>query len=201
MPPLGCWGSENQRVQPLPSQGVGSGQKHLPQCCHHLEPAGGGGVDEPGLSVEVGGREASRAAGWPERVRGGEGTMPLQDDTLREVGASDRAGSPHIILPEPWGIQMEGLGRGRKQGGGRQTDSFVTLSGPEEEGRSPEVQQHTKPVCHPLLGSRWREPPTVNPGRTGGLGVGRFRQHPLRVAASLEVFVLLCFVFAGKGGA
>lgn len=36
--------------------------------------------------------------------------------------------------------------------GGRQADAFATLSGHEEEGQSPEVQQRTKQVCHPGWG-------------------------------------------------
>ncbi|XP_032319411.1 tubby-related protein 1 [Camelus ferus] len=68
--------------------------------------------------------------------------MPLQDDTLREVWASDRSGRPPPRLPESWEAQMEGLGRDRKRGGG-QIDSFAILSGHEEEDRSP-VQQSTK---------------------------------------------------------
>ena len=72
---------------------MGSGQEHLPQCCHPLEPAGGGGEAEPGLAGARG--EASKAAGWPEQgLWIGAGTMPLQDDTLREVWASDRSGKP-----------------------------------------------------------------------------------------------------------
>ncbi|KAB1261182.1 Tubby-related protein 1 [Camelus dromedarius] len=68
--------------------------------------------------------------------------MPLQDDTLREVWASDRSGRPPPRLPESWEAQMEGLGRDRKRGGG-QIDSFAILSGHEEEDRSP-VEQRTK---------------------------------------------------------
>ena len=88
--------------------------------------------------------------------------MPLQDDTLREVWASDRSGSapPHLNLPEPWGAQVEGLGKGRKRGG-RQSDSFATLSGHEEEGS--DIQQRPKQVCRPCLERRQGEPPTPHP--------------------------------------
>ncbi|EPY84306.1 hypothetical protein CB1_000487007 [Camelus ferus] len=72
--------------------------------------------------------------------------MPLQDDTLREVWASDRSGRPPPRLPESWEAQMEGLGRDRKRGGG-QIDSFAILSGHEEEDRSP-VQQSTKQTVY-----------------------------------------------------
>ena len=82
-----------------PGRGGGggySGQKPLPQSCHPREPVGGGGEAEPGLAG-AGGREASRAAGWPEKwVQPGAGTMPLQDDTLREVWASERSGKPPL---------------------------------------------------------------------------------------------------------
>ena len=96
----GRWGSEILGVQPLllvgqaGGRGGCSGQEPLPQSCHLLEPAGGGGEAEPGLAGARG-REASRAAGRPEKwVQPGAGTMPLQDDTLREVWASDRSGKP-----------------------------------------------------------------------------------------------------------
>lgn len=94
---------------------------------------------------------------------------------------------------------MEGLGRGRKRGG-RQTDSFATLSGHEEEGQSPEVPQRTKQVCHPYLEKRQKEPPTQHRGSESGEGPP---QQPLGLVASLEVFVLFCFctkgVFGGMG--
>ncbi|XP_049509154.1 tubby-related protein 1 [Panthera uncia] len=87
--------------------------------------------------------------------------MPLQDDTLREVWASDRSGSvpPHLNLPEPWGAQVEGLGKGRKRGG-RQSDSFATLSGHEEEGS--DIQQRPKQQ-RPAKGQKLRKKRTEAP--------------------------------------
>ncbi|KAB0391564.1 hypothetical protein E2I00_000672, partial [Balaenoptera physalus] len=59
----------------------------------------GGGEAEPGLAGARG--EASKAAGWPEQgLWIGAGTMPLQDDTLREVWASDSGHEEEGQSPE-----------------------------------------------------------------------------------------------------
>ena len=77
--------------------------------------------------------------------------------------------------------------------GGRQADAFAALSGHEEEGRSPEVQQRSKQVCHPGWGGD-RAPPRS----TGDLGAG---PAPLSsLCGSLLPWKLgLCFLLAGKG--
>lgn len=82
--------------------------------------------------------------------------------------------------------------------GGRQADFFATLSGHEEEGRSPEVQQRTKQVGHPAWGGD--SPPTQHRGSGSGPGPP---QQPLGVLTSLEVWALFCScrkgVFGGHG--
>lgn len=96
--------------------------------------------------------------------------MPLQDDPLREVWASDRSGRhPHTHLdpggPEAW--------VGRRVGKGEaDPHSFATLSGHEEEGQSPEVQRRPKQVCHPAW-KGGRKTPNYKATQGGDPGAGR----------------------------
>lgn len=80
--------------------------------------------------------------------------MPLQDDALREVWASDRCAVRT-------GAQMEGWEGQAK--GGRRTDSFATRSGHEESG-SPEVQRRPKQVGHPASREADRCPLSAHAG-------------------------------------
>ncbi|XP_032720466.1 tubby-related protein 1 [Lontra canadensis] len=77
--------------------------------------------------------------------------MPLQDDTLRE----GTLGGP------------EGGAGGQKRGG-RQTDSFATISGHEEESQSPEVQPRLKQ--RPVKGQKLRKKRTEAPESPGPKG-------------------------------
>lgn len=134
---------------------------------HLLEQAGSGGEVEPGLAGV--GSEAPRAAGWPQKqVWIGECNMPLQDDTLREVWASDRSGRPLAAYLNP-GDPDRGVGRSRNRGG-RRIDAFASISGHEEEGGSPEVQRRPKQVCHPHLEMGQKGLPTVSRHKVGDLG-------------------------------
>ncbi|KAK1338493.1 hypothetical protein QTO34_001610 [Cnephaeus nilssonii] len=83
--------------------------------------------------------------------------MPLQDDALREVWASDRCAVRT-------GAQMEGWEGQAK--GGRRTDSFATRSGHEESG-SPEVQR--RPKQRPSRGPKLKKRPEApeSPAPTG----------------------------------
>ena len=74
--------------------------------------------------------------------------------------------------------------------GGRQADSFATLSGHEEEGRSPEVQQRTKQVGHLAWGGD-RGPPTQHRGSGSERGSLWGSLLPWKFG--------LYFVLAGKG--
>ena len=102
-------------------------------------------------------------------VQAGERTMPLQDDTLREVWASDRCGRSPAAHLNPGGPTWRGWeGRGK----GTEMDYFATRSGPAEEEGSPEAQRRPKQVRHCRLGKRQRDPPTVSRSRVGDLGGG-----------------------------
>lgn len=100
----------------------------------------------------------------------GECNMPLQDDTLREVWASDRSGRSLATYLNP-GDPDGGVGRSRNRGG-RRIDAFASISGHEEEGGSPEVQRRPKQVCHPHLEMGQKGLPTVSRHKVGNLGGG-----------------------------
>ncbi|KAB0361881.1 hypothetical protein FD754_006037 [Muntiacus muntjak] len=74
-----------------------------------------------------------------------------------------------------------------------QADAFATLSGHEEEGRGPEVQQRTKQVCHPAWGGDGETPRQHR-------GSGSRARPPQQPLGSLLPWKFgLCFLLAGKG--
>uniref|UniRef100_A0A8C0K2F3 Tubby-like protein n=1 Tax=Canis lupus dingo TaxID=286419 RepID=A0A8C0K2F3_CANLU len=93
----------------------------------------------------------------------------------------------HLYLPDPWGWGTRARrGWGGQERGGRQTDASATLSGHEEEGQSPEVQQRPKQVCPPSAQDRPARGPSGTasgaPGLTRPLGsagrCGKAREEP-----------------------
>ncbi|XP_015975711.2 tubby-related protein 1 isoform X3 [Rousettus aegyptiacus] len=90
----------------------------------------------------------------------GECDMPLQDDTLLEVWASDRSGRPLASYLNP-GDPDGGVGRNRNRGG-RRINAFASISGHEEEGGSPEVQRRPKQQ-RPARGQKLKKKSTEAP--------------------------------------
>ena len=128
----------------------------------------------------------------------------------REVGAARRGHHAAAGRHPPRGVGLRqvwkaptspylkpGGGLRWRVWGGRQADSFATLSGHEEESRSPEVQQRTKQVGHLAWGGD-RGPPHA------AQGIWERAGQPLGVLTSLEVWALFCScrkgVFGGAWG-